>query len=151
LIRLLETPDIVRSWLKSIFELLLKYKGMVRLGSLAQKLVNLSKDLRHIKTLLIDKQQTKFVIVTIAEAMGVLETKDLLGSLKQLGIKPSYIWINGLTPASTCGFCEKRKGEQKKYIFQIKKISPCPVAEIPLYAQPPQGDELMRFSKKVFL
>lgn len=152
LLRLLQTPDIVRDWLKAIFELLLKYKGVIKLGNLAKRLIELSKDLRQLKTILTDKEQTKFIAVTIAESMGVLETKDLLSSLKDLKMNLSQIIINNIVPDSSCPLCNGKHKEQREYIKKIKKLSPwlCPIAEIPQYPVSIQGEELLKFSDELF-
>jgi uncharacterized C2H2 Zn-finger protein len=55
-------------------------------------------------------------------------------------------------PDSSCPLCHGKHKEQKEYIKKIKKISPwlCPIAEIPQYPEPIQGEELKKFSKKSF-
>lgn len=152
LLRLLETPEVVREWLKAIFELLLKYKGVVRLGALAQKLIELSRNIRHIHELLIDKEKTKVTVVTIAEDMGVLETQDLVRCLNQLKMPLSQIIINNIVPQTNCAFCQSRRSEQLNYIKKIRKISPwnCSVSEIPQCPTPLQGESLKEFAEHIF-
>ncbi|MDP2663147.1 MAG: ArsA family ATPase, partial [Dehalococcoidia bacterium] len=78
LIRFLETPDMVRIWLASTVKLLLKYRGMVRLESVAELVLNHARQARRLRALLLDASRTDFLVVTIPEAMAMAETERLL-------------------------------------------------------------------------
>ncbi|HEY7058729.1 MAG TPA: ArsA family ATPase, partial [Vicinamibacterales bacterium] len=65
-LRLLQTPAILREWTQALMAILLKYREVVSAGPLAPQLVRLSKQLRALETLLHDPGHTQFVLVTRA-------------------------------------------------------------------------------------
>ncbi len=123
LLRFLELPELVRDWLKSIFKILRKYQGF-KLEEIAQKIVNLSKDVRKIQETLFNSPKTEFIMITIPEEMGLRITEDLAESLKKLKVNYNYIIANFVNPASKCGFCLTKRGNQEKYLDIIKKQYP---------------------------
>ncbi|MFC1613084.1 ArsA family ATPase [Patescibacteria group bacterium] len=133
LLRFLELPNLVRDWLKSIFKILRKYQGF-KLEGIAQKMVNLSKDVRKIQEILFYSPKTEFIMITIAEEMGVREMGDLAESLKKLNVNYNYIIANFVTPVPVrnsffdksyhCNFCLTKRNDQEKYLNIIKKQHP---------------------------
>src|SRR5262249_13424240 len=57
-LRLLEMPDAAREWMQVLLRVLLKYKSLVRPGQLAAELVELSKSIRGLQTLMRDPRRT---------------------------------------------------------------------------------------------
>lgn len=134
LIRFLELPNLVRDWLKTLFRLLLKYKGMVKLTKPAQLMVDLSKSVRKVQEVLTDSKRCKFVTVTIPEALGILEMEDLLLTLRKLKIPCHHIVINMVIPPTECSFCVPKSREQRRYVEEVTKKFPHHlVAQIPLF------------------
>ncbi len=133
LLRFLELPDLVREWLRALFRLLLKYKGVVRLTKTAEKALALSKNVRRIQETLMDSQRTAFVAVTIPEAMGFLELERLVSALDCARIPCNHIVINMVIPQIDCGFCSSKRMEQQEYIKKIRsKFSDRNVIKLPL-------------------
>ncbi|MBI4745503.1 MAG: ArsA family ATPase, partial [Deltaproteobacteria bacterium] len=95
LLRLLETPEIALSWLKAFMRLLLKYKGVMSLGRAAERVVELTRDVRRIK-----------------------ETR-LLGSLNKLGVPCRRIIVNMVMPLTECNFCLMKRKEEERYLRQM--------------------------------
>jgi len=127
LLRFLETPDIVREWLKTVFRLLLKYKGVINLSKIhsVESLLDLSRDVRKIQETLANPETTEFVMITIPEEMGVREMEDLSSALRNLKIPYSHNIINMIIPLSDCNFCTAKRQEQQKYIQSIEsKVNP---------------------------
>ena len=83
-LRLLELPDAAREWVQVLLRVLLKYRSLVRPGQLAAELVDVSKSIRELRTLLSDAAHTRFVVVTRAAAVPRLETERLLDRLRRL-------------------------------------------------------------------
>lgn len=119
LIRFLETPEIALSWLKAFLRLLLKYKGVVSLGRAAEKVLELTRDVRRIKETLVDAAKTEFIGITIPEDMSMAETGRLLGSLKKLGVPCRRIIVNMVMPLTECYFCLMKRKEEERYLQQM--------------------------------
>ncbi len=119
LIRLLELPHLIRDWLKAIFKVLLKYKGVVKLTGPTERLVELSRDIRITLDALANPLETEFVMVTIPEKMGVAEMGDLSASVANLKVPSRHTIINMIIPPSECGFCAAKRRNQQKHIEEI--------------------------------
>jgi len=127
LLRFLETPDIVREWLKTVFRLLMKYKGVINLSRIhsVESLLDLSRDVRKIQETLANPETTEFVMITIPEEMGVREMEDLSSALRNLKVPYFHTIINMIIPLSDCNFCTAKRQEQQKYIQSIEsKVNP---------------------------
>jgi arsenite-transporting ATPase len=157
LLRFLETPVIVEEWLKAVFRLLLKYKGVINLSRIhsIETLLDLSRDVRKIQETLTNPETTEFVMITIPEEMGVREMEDLSSALHNLKIPCSYTIINMIIPLSGCDFCTAKREEQQEYIKSIKYKVNSRVIYIPLFLHEIRGKEslnelaeIMFFSKE---
>ena len=123
LLRFLELPNLIRDWLKSIFKILRKYQGL-KLEGVAQRTVDLSRDIRKAQEILFNNPKTEFILLTIAEEMGLQITADLAKSLEKLGVNYNYIVANFINPASKCNFCLAKRADQEKYISRVRKEYP---------------------------
>ena len=143
LLRFLETPDIVSEWLKTVFRLLLKYKGVINLSKIhsVESLLDLSRDVRKIQETLASPETTEFVMITIPEEMGIRETGDLSSALRNLKIPSSHTIINMIIPLSDCNFCTIKRQEQQKYIQSIKSKVNNGITYIPLFLHGVRGKE----------
>ena len=106
LIRLLEMPDLIQGWIKVMFSLLLKYKNILRLPRLADFLVNLSKQLKLLRSLLADPRSGQLYVVSILTEMALEETRDLVAACKRMEIQVPAIFLNLATSKGTCSLCE---------------------------------------------
>ena len=152
LLRFLELPEIIRDWLKGIFKILLKYRNIAGLVEIKRKLLDFSKDIKKIQETLFGSKKTEFVMVSIAEEMGVREMGDLAQSLEKLNIPYNYIVLNRIRPASHCKFCLTKRESQEKYIAKVKKEYPKKeVVLVPLFSYDIRGAEpLKELSKSLF-
>lgn len=153
LIRFLELPKLIRDWLKAIFKLLLKYKGVVRLAESANDLVELSKNIRKVQEILADPKRSEFIAITIPEIMGFKETERLLKSLENLKIPCHYIIINMVIPPTQCSFCEAKRKEEIKSIREVKSRSfrKYKVGEVPLFPHEIRGkNNLIELSESLY-
>jgi len=147
LIELLEFPDLVREWLKSAYRAMLKYQidyPVSTLQNLANRILRSEAAVRSLKQIIVDPEQTRFVAVTIAEAMGVLETRRLVRAIRNLGITCNTVAVNMLVPASSCGFCASRGSNQAQYFRQVKNefgSEDCDVVGLPLFPRAVAGVE----------
>jgi len=151
LLRFLQTPDIVREWLKTVFRLILKYKGVLNLSKIhsVQSLLDLSRDVRKIQETLASPETTEFVMITIPEEMGVREMEDLSAALRNLKIPSSHTIINMIISLSDCNFCTIKRQEQQKYIQFIKSKVNNGTTYIPLFLHEIRGKESLSELAKI--
>ena len=151
LLRFLQTPDIVRGWLKTVFRLILKYQGVLNLSKIhsVQSLLDLSRDVRKIQKTLASPETTEFVMITIPEEMGVREMEDLSTALRNLKIPSSHTIINMIIPLSDCRFCNIKRQEQEKYIQSIKSKVDNGITYIPLFLHEIRGKESLSELAKI--
>jgi arsenite-transporting ATPase len=105
LIRLLETPEIIDQWLKAFFELFLKYKRVFHLPKMAQRLVQVSKEIKLLRTLLNDPACSALYCVTILTEMAFQETMDLIRACDRMAINVPVIILNLASPENECPLC----------------------------------------------
>lgn len=105
LIRLLELPELIDQWLKVFFNLFLKYKRIFRLPKISQRLVKMSKELKQLRTVMEDPEQSALYPVSILTEMALEETKDLVTACGRIGLHVPAIFFNIATPKSKCSLC----------------------------------------------
>jgi len=142
LIRFLELPHIIRDWLKAIFRMLMKYRGMVKLHRATERLLDLSRDIRNILNTLANPRETEFVMIAIPEEMGVAEMGDLSSSITNLKIPSTHAIINMIMPPTECAFCAAKRQNQQKYIGEIvERLGGQTIIPIPLLPHDTRGLE----------
>lgn len=157
LVRLLKFPELVREWLRVTYRGILKYQQKYpvdNLETISKRIINSQTTLRIMRELLTDPQKSEFVAVTIAEAMGVLETEDLLDGLNSMGIHCRHVVFNMLLPPTSCNFCSVKREEQIGYIkevFNKIEFAGCEIIKIPLYPHEITGvDYLTEFARFMY-
>ncbi len=126
-LRLLTLPELLDDWIKFLASLRWKYHAMIRQFAREERiekadefLLTMKKTVKKVRSLLQDPAKTEFVVVTIPEAMGVLETEDLIKDLEKSHIPTNHIIINNIFPENKCNFCKSRRKNQEQYISEIK-------------------------------
>ena len=158
-LRLLSLPELLDDWIKFLAGLRWKYHTVV--GQLTGKkrtektdefLVDMKKTVKKVRALLQDADRTEFVVVTIAESMGVRETEDLIQSLDDFHIPSRNIVINNIFPKEDGDFIKARRMLQEKYIHEIKeKFAGHRITEIALQPNEIQGVKGLRdLGKRLF-
>ena len=122
LIRLLEMPGIIGGWLKQFFSLLLKYRHVMRLPKLSERLVDLSRKLKALRILLSDPDKTSLYAVTIPTNLALEKTSEMLLSLHQLGIGTKAMLINQITPESDCELCRALNQREDQQIEKAREV-----------------------------
>jgi len=135
LLRLLELPAVITEWNNAFLTILLKY----RVGStlIREKLLRFTKNTKIIERMLKNVNDTRFVIVSIAEELGIAETERFLTSLAALSIPCKDILFNMVVPPSTCScpFHKAKKVEQMRHLlaFYERYGSSYQIVEVPLF------------------
>jgi len=122
LIRLLEMPELIRDWLKLFFSLLLKYRKVMRLPHLSERLVALSRGLKGLQSLLRNPEMTGLYVVTIPTELAIDKTLDMIRSLQKVGISSRGLLMNQMTPINECDFCHSRSQHEATQIARARKI-----------------------------
>ncbi len=131
LIRFLEMPELVLDWLKFFFNLFLKYKNVFRMPKLSAFLVDLSKKVKKLLTLLRDNEKSLFIPIAIPTEMAYHETSDLVEALRKLKIPLSQMILNMAHPpspsgitATECALCINRIAYERKTFDNFKHLFP---------------------------
>jgi len=145
LLELLKFPESIRKWLRVTYRAILKYHREIPVENIeviAKKILASQETVQKMQSLLADRKKSEFIAVTIAEAMGLLETEDLLLSMRDLGIPSAHIVVNMVIPPTDCDFCRSKRNEQIGYIQEInakKDYKGYQTVEVPLYPQEIRG------------
>jgi len=158
-LRLLTLPELLNNWIKFLASLRWRYHAMVkqfagekRIEKADDFLLQMKKTVNKVKELLQDSEKTEFIVVTIAEKMGVSETEDLIGSLEQMHIPSKHIIINNIFPKVESDFAKMRRKTQERYIQEIReKFNNYSITEIVLQPSEIQGlDSLQKLGEQLF-
>ena len=98
-LRLLGTPEVLQSWIRAFFRVLIKYRDTIRLPQLSDRLIALSKQIKRLRALLADPERAQVWVVTVPTRMAEEEARDLLQSLEQAHFAPERIVVNHVTAA----------------------------------------------------
>ena len=88
-----------------------------------------------------DGKRTAFVIVTIAEALGVRLTERVLKDFDAFHLVVEYLIINHLIQEADCAFHRQRRAMQRKYVNLLREAYGRRMAlvEVPLFAHEVRG------------
>ncbi len=119
---------------------------------ITKELLDARRQIMKALKVLTNNVQTEFVVVTIAEFMGIHETERLVKDLESLKVASRYIITNKILPPGKCPFCSAKRSEQSRYIEGIHdKFPGFQVVETPLYPHEVRGvDALMDFSTHMY-
>ena len=141
-LRLLEMPDAAREWMQVLLRVLLKYRSLVRPGQLAAELVEVSKSIRELITLLRDAKTTRFIVVTRAAELPRRETVRLLARLRRLHLSAPAFVVNARTlMPGRCARCRAVSAAEQRELASLKRVCGrrCAIIQTPLSAPPPRG------------
>ena len=137
-LRLLELPSTAGEWVREFMRLLLRYKELIPPGSLGEQLVQASRALNSFDHLL-RSSQCATVVVTRPDRLVIEESRRLLASLRERGVRVSGVVANSITPASDCSCDESRRAEEIE-ILEDLGVSTVPVERRP--SPPTKLDDL---------
>lgn len=118
LLRFLEMPELIEQWLKTFFALFLKYSDLFWLPRISQMMIDLSRQLKLFRRVLVDARQAMLVAVTIPTKMAFAETGDLLTACKKLGVATPILLVNKVTPSTACPVCSALHHTEKQVLGQ---------------------------------
>ena len=123
LIRFLEMPELIEKWLKTFFGLFLKYRNIFWLPKITQMMVDLSKKMKVFRQMLSDAQKAGLMVVTIPTEMAYEETVDLLAACERLRVAVPLLFVNMVTPSSSCPICSRMRQMQTPVLERYQSQS----------------------------
>jgi len=114
---------------------------------------DLSKRIEAVRTMLHDGGQTSFTLVTIPEAMSVLETQRYLELLREQGVPVTDLIVNRVEQEhGACEYCRARVRTQRPWIKEISStFSDLQIHYVPLQPREVRGiDDLKRIGKLIW-
>ena len=147
LIRLLELPGLINDWLKLFFRLLLKYRRVLRLPRLSERLVSLSRQIKSLRALLGDTRKAAVYAVTIPTELALAESADLLAAMGRLEVAVPHLFINQLTPPGPCSLCSALAAREQALIERYREVFPRRPTQVYRQAEPCGLDALARLGE----
>ena len=124
-LRFLALPDLVQDWLRAFFEIILKYRTVVRLPQTSQLLIGLSQKVNRIQRLFTDAARCACFPVTIPTTMALQETQRLVATLRRTQIPLHQLLINRMAPvADACDYCEALAQEHARTLQHYRATFP---------------------------
>lgn len=114
---------------------------------------DLTRRINSVQKLLHDKDQTRFVLVTIPEAMSVAETERYLELLHEQGVPVRDLIVNRVEQEhGECDYCRARVRTQRPWLKQIgKSFKSLKLRYVPLLANEIRGlDDLKPLGKLIW-
>ena len=107
---------------------------------------DLNERISSVRKLLYDSDQTRFSLVTIAEAMSVRETQRYLDLLKEQGVPVRDLIVNRVEQEhDACEYCHARVLGQKKWLKEISRaFKGLELHRVPLMAQEVRGFDALK-------
>jgi len=124
LLRLLESPELIDQWLKVFFNLFIKYRQIFRLPKISRRLVQMSKEIKQLQSLLRDQARSALFAVTILTEMALSETIKLVTTCERMGIRVPMLFMNLATPPDGCGWCSVQYERELKLKQRIRADFP---------------------------
>jgi len=98
------------------------------------------------------RDDVKFVIVTIPEALAVEQLASVFLQLHRKGLEVKQLIINNVIKADNSEFLKAKSNQQKKYLDQIySRYAEIPIVEVPMFPYELKGwDRLKEVEKILF-
>ena len=159
--RLLRLPEVFDRMVKALDLMGDKHRYMVahfaRRRLIADEVDLFLRDLtlriESVRQLLHDKDQTRFALVTIPEAMGVRETERYLELLREQGVPVTDLIVNRVEQEHDgCEYCRARVRSQQPWIKEIAStFRDLKLHYVPLQPKEVRGiDDLKRIGKLIW-
>jgi arsenite/tail-anchored protein-transporting ATPase len=104
-LRLIELPKTAGEWVKEFMRILLRYRELIPAGSLGEELLRASRALHSVEETL-RSRDCGVIVVTRPERVVVAESKRLIDSVQQRGMRVTRVIANYVTPDNDCS-CDR--------------------------------------------
>lgn len=124
-LRFLALPDLVQDWLRAFFEIILKYRTVVRLPETSQLLIGLSQKVKRIQQLFTDTARCVCFPVTIPTTMALQETQRLVAALRRTQLPLQQLLVNRMAAAgAACAYCAALAQEHARTLQHYQATFP---------------------------
>jgi len=137
-------PELIEKWLRTFFGLFLKYREVFQLPRISQMMVELSKRVKRFRRLLILSEQAALMAVTIPTQMAYEETRDLVAACERLGVGVPILFVNMVTPVSSCPTCSVLRREEDLVLGQYDAAFAGRHVALVFRQEEPRGFERLR-------
>jgi len=98
-----------------------------------------------------DPAHTEFVLVTIPEALGVYQTRRLVGEFARFGLNIRYLIVNHVIQEPDCSFHRQRAAMQRPYIELLEQEydGHLELIQLPAFAREMKGIDRLKILRKV--
>lgn len=140
----------------NVYSYLEKLKDAIRLKESKRTLLEIiaswEKLAEKIASFIRDPSQTRYIIITIPEALGVALTERVMKEFKENGLYVNYIVINNIIFDADCEFHKKRMRMQKMYIEMLReRYKECQMVELPMFPEEVKGiEKIEKVAEKLF-
>ena len=138
-VRLLEMPRLFEEWLQAFFHLLQKYRQVLRLPRLSDRLVRLSKQTKRVRRLL-EKEGGAVYGVTLPTEMAWAETRDLVEHADRLEVELPALILNRAPAGPDAGPSARRDGAGSRFAGRFPERERGVVTD----GRPPNGVPALR-------
>lgn len=100
-----------------------------------------------------DPANAEFILVTIAEALGVYQARRLVGEFSQFGLDVRYLVVNHVITQADSDFLLRRQAMQRPYLDLLSEEygQRMTITHLPLFAREMKGiDRLRKLEEKLF-
>jgi arsenite-transporting ATPase len=137
-------PELIEKWLKTFFSLFLKYQKLFWLPKTSQRMVELSKNMKAFRRMLADPMRAALMAVTIPTEMAHAETADLIAACERLGVAVPILFVNMVTPASSCATCSALHRAQAPVLQRFQTMCADRHLALVFRQEEPRGFESLR-------
>lgn len=124
-VRFLELPTVIRDWLHTIFNILLKYRRLVRLPEVSDALVEMSRHVKKIQQVFRSPDLCEAITVTTPAQAAREESKHLVSALEGAGIRTRRMLVNQVSAASgSCRRCELAARQDAQELGRLRDSFP---------------------------
>ena len=130
-LRLLHLPNLFLAHLEggavlmSMYSFVARIKNTVRLKSSKKTLLQVIEGWQELSQEIIDfirdRERTRYVLVTIPEALGVRTTERVMGDFRENGLGVDDLIINHVVEEGDCPFHRRRREMQDRYIRTLEE------------------------------
>jgi len=91
------------------------------------------------------RREVAFSMVTIPEALSVLQLDDVVEELARYDLRISRLVVNNVVQAADSPFLEQKRAQQQRHLERLRvRYGSVPIVEIPLFPQEVRGVERLR-------
>jgi arsenite-transporting ATPase len=91
------------------------------------------------------RREVAFSMVTIPEALSVLQLEDVVEELARYDLRISRLVVNNVVQVADSPFLEQKRRQQQRHLERLRmRYGSVPIVEIPLFSQEVRGVERLR-------